>query len=69
MRPALFALVILQRGSCFLPTLAWITALLFYASHHCRMTAHVTLSPLQLFSVEMGLANFLIQAGLETQFS
>jgi hypothetical protein len=34
MPPALFALVILEIGGCFLPRPAWTMLLLFYASYH-----------------------------------
>jgi hypothetical protein len=34
MPPVLFALVILERGSHFLPRPVWTTVLLFWDSHH-----------------------------------
>jgi hypothetical protein len=56
-RPALFDLVTLETGSCFLPRLAWISILLCYTSHHSQDDRHIT--PCPVFSVKMGSCELL----------
>jgi hypothetical protein len=70
--PALFTLIILEIGSCFLLRQAWTVILLFYISTFPEMTGvyHHT----QLFSFEMGPHELLPsplspQAGLKLQSS
>jgi hypothetical protein len=51
--PALFALVILEIGFCFLCPGVWTLIFLFYSSHHCWRNRHTP--PYPAFSVKMGI--------------
>jgi hypothetical protein len=59
MAPALFALVILEIGSCFLPRVTWTAVFLFYASCCSWDDGCVPLYPV-FFSVEMGVSQTLL---------
>jgi hypothetical protein len=55
--PALYALIILELGFCFLPRLTWTVTLLFYTSHCSWNDSHAPSHP--GFSFEVGSWNFL----------